>query len=474
MLEPGPNLGSLSLAPGWRWKGGESLESVLYSPAGCGLNCSPASRPHLVNRGNRIQSKKPCSGAKTVLVILVTFLLASAIVPTQARAQTFKVLHTFHQANGALPYAQLTRDAAGNLYGTTSEGGRGICSNYGCGTAFKLNKNGKQVWLHSFNGKNGRQPMAGLLSGSAGNLYGTTVEGGDMTCFSQGCGTVFKLDNSGKETVLHKFSGYPDGEMPEALLVKDPAGNLYGTTYLGGASGGYGTVFQLDTAGKETILHSFAGPPDGGGDGAYPYVGVIRDAAGNLYGVTAGGGAYCCGVVYKVDTTGSETLLYSFTGGSDGGGPDSALVMDKAGNLYGTTSSGGNSECGGTGCGVVFELSPQAGGDWTETTLYTFCSQTNCADGEEPGGGLVRDSAGNLYGTTYFGGTYDDGVIFKVNTAGNERVLHTFTGGADGADPAAGLIMDNAGKLYGTTELGADTKCASDRQGCGVVFELTP
>jgi uncharacterized repeat protein (TIGR03803 family) len=411
--------------------------------------------------------KKPRSAVKTIFVIFITLWLASAIVPTQA--QKFKVLHTFHGKDGAIPWTQLTRDAVGNFYGTTSEGGEGVCSNYGCGTAFKLDKNGKQVWLHSFNGKNGRQPMAGLLRDAAGNLYGTTVEGGDMTCFSQGCGTVFKLDTTGTETVLHKFSGSPDGEMPEALLVKDAAGDLYGTTYLGGASGGYGTVFKLEKAGKETILHSFAGPPDGGGDGAYSYAGVIRDSAGNLYGVTGAGGVYCCGTAYEVDTAGEETLLYSFSG-ADGGGPSSVLVADAAGNLYGTTEGGGN------GCGVVFELSPQSGGGWAESVLYVFCSLAGCADGEYPGPGpLVLDSAGNLYGTTFSGGTHNRGVAFKVGKAGKETVLHDFTGKKDGGTPAAGLSMDKLGNLYGATELGGDSNCAiTNGYGCGVVFKLTP
>src|SRR5271170_6430702 len=358
-----------------------------------------------------MRSKKPFFAPKSISVIFVTLLLASTLVPAQTQQATkFKVLQTFNGSNGALPEGQLTRDAAGNLYGTTSEGGKGICSNYGCGTVFKLNKNGKQVWLHSFNGKNGRTPAAGLLRDATGNLYGTTVEGGDTTCFSLGCGTVFKMDKTGKETVLYKFSGTPDGWFPEALLVEDVAGNLYGTTNLGGASGGYGTVFKVNTKKKETIRHSFAGPPAGGGDGAYSYDGVTRDAAGNLYGVTFDGGAYGAGVVYKLDSAGKETLLYSFAGGSDGANPDSVLLLDSQGKLYGTTANGGNSECGGTGCGVVFELTPQSDGTWTETVFYTFCSLSHCADGEEPDTGpLALDSVGNLYGTTYFGGTYGAG-----------------------------------------------------------------
>ena len=425
-----------------------------------------------------MRSKNSYFAAKSVFAVFITLLLALAIVPAQAQATKFTVLHTFHgpPTDGEAPLGVLIRDSAGNLYGTTSEGGTGKCSKYGCGTAFKMDETGSEVWLHSFAGSNGQYPFAGLFRGEAGNLYGTTNQGG-AHCYGTGfpgCGTVFKLNETGEETLLHSFAGSPDGWFPEALLVVDGMGNLYGTSSAGGASGGYGTVFQLGTTGSETILHNFAGPPEGGGDGAYSYEGVIRDAAGNLYGVTAAGGAYGAGVVYEVNASGAETLLYSFTGSSDGAIPDSVLLFDSQGNLYGTSAEGGNSECGGTGCGVVFELSPQSGGSWTETVLYEFCSLSECTDGESPGTGpLVRDSAGNLYGTTYFGGTYRSGVVFKLDTTGKETVLHSFTGGADGSFPDAGLTMDNAGNLYGAAEEGGDTNCYAPH-GCGVVFKLTP
>ena len=251
--------------------------------------------------------------------------------------------------------------------------------------------------------------------------------------------------------------------------------------YVLGRFFGIGTVFKIDTNGKETILHSFAGPPDGGGTRALSYEGVIRDAAGNLYGVTSRGGAFGAGVVYEVDAAGKETLLYSFTGGADGSDPDSVLLLDSQENLYGTTAAGGNSECGGTGCGVVFELSPQSGGTWAETVLYTFCSLSSCADGEEPGvGPLVRDSAGNLYGTTTRGGAYRNcngeacGVVFKLDTTGKETVLHSFTGGVDGAIPEVGLTIDGTGNLYGATYGGGDLNCQPKFGGCGVVFRVAP
>ncbi len=429
-----------------------------------------------------MQCKKPRPAANAVLAVFTTFLLVLAITTQPARAQKFKVLHTFHgsPADGDGPLGALIRDSAGNFYGTTAQGGTGKC-NGGCGTAFKLDENGKLVWLHSFSGKNGQYPYAGLLRDSAGNLYGTTVEGGTR-CYGMGfpgCGTVFKLNKTGKETLLYSFAGIPDAYFPEALLVGDAAGDLYGTTYSGGTSDNAGTVFKVDRKGNETVLYSFCSLSNCA-DGNTPYPSVIRDSAGDLYGVTGAGGAYGAGVVYELDSADRETVLYNFTGGSDGGGPDSVLVADPSGNLYGTTTGGGNGECGGSGCGVVFELSPHSDGSWTESVLYVFCSLSNCTDGEEPiAGPLVRDAAGNLYGTTYFGGSYRNcngdgcGVVFKVDINGKETVLHSFTGGKDGANPWAGLTMDSADILYGVAGEGGDTKCYAPH-GCGVVFKITP
>ncbi len=219
-----------------------------------------------------MRSKKPFSAGKPSFAIFITLLLVSIVVPAQTQAPKFTVLHTFNGPNGAQPVGGLVRDAAGNIYGSTGVGGSGNCSGgTGCGTAFKLEKSGKQIWLHEFNGKDGAIPVAGLLRGSSGNLFGTTLEGGDLNCNSPyGCGTVFKLDKTGQiESVLHKFTGSPDGWDPEAPLVRDAAGNLYGTTDHGG-SATQGTVFVIDAAGRETILHSFTGPPEGGGTAPFP------------------------------------------------------------------------------------------------------------------------------------------------------------------------------------------------------------
>jgi uncharacterized repeat protein (TIGR03803 family) len=421
-----------------------------------------------------MRSKKLFSADRPTFLIFVTLLLVSGVaVPAQARK--FKLLHTFHGPDGAGPFGELVRDDAGNLYGTTGTGGSGKCQigfDDRCGTAYKLNSAGKQLWLHSFHLMNGSEPLAGLSRDPQGNLYGTTYLGGDTTCEKLGCGTVFELDQNGKEKLLYKFTGTPDGFDPLGPVIRDAKGGLYGTTQNGG-SAGLGAVFKVDKTGKETIIHSFAR----GTDGSDPSGSLIRDVAGNIYGTTfnGGGGGACefgCGTVFKLDASGDETVLHRFQGGTDGANPAGRLLLDPAGNLYGTTEQGGNGSCSvGQGCGTVFRL--DAAG--RETILYRFTGGT---DGQLPQAGLVRDKAGNLYGTTIFGGNpnchnADCGVIFKLSAAGKETVLHAFMGGSDGWEPFGGVIRDSTGNLYGTTQTGGDTNCFPP-DGCGVVFKLTP
>jgi uncharacterized repeat protein (TIGR03803 family) len=230
-------------------------------------------------------------------------------------------------------------------------------------------------------------------------------------------------------TVLHRFTG-ADGARPAATLIADPAGSLFGTTYAGGVSG-YGTVFKLDKTGL-TVLHSFTG----GADGGTLLGSLVRDSAGNLYGTTESGGAGGLGTVFKLDATGTETVLHSFAGGSDGANPHAGLIRDAAGNLYGTTKFGGPS-----GDGVVFKVDKSG-----ERVLHSFTG----TDGAKPAAALIQDSAGNLYGTTSFGGAAGAGTVFKLDTTGTETVLYSFSGGADGSNPF-GLIQDSSGNLYGTT-----------------------
>jgi uncharacterized repeat protein (TIGR03803 family) len=350
------------------------------------------------------------------------------------------VLYSFTGSDGAKPVAGLIVDSSGNLYGTTVNGGAGPCNNgTGCGVVFKVSPSGTETVLHSFIESDGAFPEAGLIADSSGNLYGTTVNGG------AGNGVVFMLSPGGTETVLHSFTG-SDGRNPQAGLIADSAGNFYGTTVNGGASDN-GVVFKLSPGGIETVLYSFCSKPNCS-DGANPQAGLLLDSAGNLYGTTEGGGNSSeAGVVFKLSPSGTETVLHSFcslSNCSDGAFPQAGLIVDRAGNLYGTTVNGGLPLAGTAGAGVVFKLSPRG----TETVLYSFCMKPNCSDGASPQSGLIVDRTGNFYGTTYNGGASNSGVVFKLSPSRTETVLYSFTGGSDGNNPQAGLTADSAGNLY--------------------------
>lgn len=428
--------------------------------------------------------------ASAVLAVAISILLlplSGASHQTEEVAPIYSILYSFKALpDGEVPFAGLARDAAGNLYGTTVTGGGAQA-----GTVFKLDAAGKETVLHSFAGPptDGAAPFAGVVRDEAGNLYGTTFNGGaSSTCSAGlGCGVVFKLDAAGNETVLYNFIGPPtDGANPLGNLVRDTAGNLYGTTFSGGSStnvcpGGCGVVFKLDAIGNETVLYSFTGKR---GDGADPAGGLVQDEAGNLYGATTFGGesSRCgglgCGVVFKLETSGKETVLHRFVGPpTDGTNPTAPLVRDAAGNLFGTTTTGGDSSnCPGAGttggCGVVFKL--ETSGE--ETVLHNFAGPPT--DGSGSLVGLIRDAAGNLYGTTSNGGSikgcegFGCGVVFKLDKARKETVLHSFAGPRkhDGAIPDGVLIRDAAGNLYGTTANGGSSNACSG--GCGVVFKL--
>lgn len=361
-------------------------------------------------------------------------------------------------AAGSVPLAGLVLDGSGNLYGTTQQGGK-----EGHGTVFKLSPNGTETVLHAFGvaDNDGLDPQAPLIRDSAGNLYGATLHGG-----AQNEGAVFKVAADGTETVLYSFgTARADGQNPAAGLVMDGAGNLYGTTELGGAYGA-GTVFEVGTHGAETLLHSFLALGMGT-DGQNPQAALLRDSAGNLYGTTPNGGAGMTGTVFKVSANGTTTVLYSFgsTATTDGHTPYSTLVMDSAGNLYGTTASGGVNG-GARGDGVVFSLSAAG----KETVLYSFGGTAN--DGQDPYASLLIDSAGNLFGTTRAGGANaggprHGGTVYKISPGGTETILYSFgaAGASDGSSPQATLVMDGAGNLYGTTADGG-------AHGDGTVFKI--
>ncbi|HXM20736.1 MAG TPA: choice-of-anchor tandem repeat GloVer-containing protein [Terriglobales bacterium] len=414
---------------------------------------------------------------RSATIALMFAILSGALAAQSVQAQTYTVLYTFMGvADGAVPEAGLVRDPEGNLYGTTLAGGDFTCNPLGCGVVFKIDTTGKETLLYSFRRGNGYGSieLAGLTLDSQGNLFGTRV--------APDIGIAFELTPSDRFAVLHNFHRAAGGLYPEARVVLDSSGNLYGTTATGGNSTASGVVFKLDKFGRETVLYTFTCPicngKKGGGFG-YPTGGVIRDSGGNLFGTASGGTKtkYCssgCGVVYKIDKTGVGSVLYNFKWGTDGMIPGGNLIMDAAGNLYGTTRMGGNSGCfENYGCGIVFKVDPSG----KETVLYRF---SGGKDGGIPTGGLALDSQGNLYGTTSIGGangcfmTYSGcGTIFKVAPGGALTILYTFMGGTDGGYPNPDLVKDDAGNLYGTAGAGGGTSCP-DYVSCGVVFKITP
>jgi len=400
--------------------------------------------------------------------------LAMLLVPmlggaTPVRAQTLTVLYRFHGGrDGASPNSRLVLDDAGNLYGTARDRGA-----YNFGTVFKLDANGKLTTLHAFNGIDGLWPSGDLIRDKKGNLYGTTAfgatpEGGKCR---HGCGTLFKIDSSGKHRILHIFSGDADGGGPAQRLIRDDERNFYGVAYRGGNRNcgiyrrGCGVIFRIDATGTESVLYTFGQAADGGngvGD-------LIRDKVGNIFGTTNRGGDYTWGSVFKLDPEGTWTTLYSFTGFADGNAPTSGLIRDENGSFYGSTQFGGDPTCGFylNGCGVIFKLDSAN----SETVLYTFTGDPNQG---EPFGALLRDASGNLYGTSYPGAVCDPhcGNVFKLDPSGNKTILHEFN------NPSKGLWLghltrDKAGNLYGTTWSGG-RKNDSCYYGCGVIFKIVP
>ncbi len=413
------------------------------------------------------------------LTILWAFIVAA--MPA-AQAQTFSVIYAFSGGlDGATPYAGLTMDKAGNFYGTAFAGG-----SRSLGTVYRLKRAGSS-WiadgLYSFAGgaNDGAQPLARVIFGPDGSLYGTASIGGRGQFCGLGCGVVFKLQPPltfchsvscpWTETVLYQFAGIPDGGLPTGEFLFDEAGNLYGTTVLGGTGGG--TLYELIRSGDSWTEKTISNVT--GLLGFEPYGGIISDSAGNLYGTTQEGGEYNAGSVFQFQHSGlswTGMVLYTFQHSNDGRDPSAGLIFDKLGNLYGASSDGGAG-----GGGVIFELSP-SGGDWTYTLLYglTGTRDYRCPNpnnqyaGPGPWASLAMDEAGNLYGTTLCDGANHLGNIFKLTPSGGGWVytsLHDFTGGNDGAYPLSNVLMDAGGSLYGTASAGGS-------KGHGVVWEITP
>ncbi len=415
-------------------------------------------------------------GARTAaLVCLAILATVLTIVPT-GQAQTLTVLHAFSGLDGDLPFAGLTLDRAGNLYGTTYQGGAA-----GFGNVFKLSHEGSG-WvlsnLYSFQGgRDGEHPQARVVFGPDGTLYGTTTNGGN----GNGFGTVFNLRPSATicraiqcpwtETVLYRFTGGTDGRYPQyGDLTFDAAGNLYGTTAYGGdpscnrSGGGCGVVFELSRSGggwTESVLYAFPGAPE---SGAEPFSGVTFDSAGNLFGTTF----LVDSTVYELSPSGSgwtQTILHTLSG-DDGAYPIGGVAFDQQGNLYGTTDYGGN------GIGTVFQLQP-ANGNWNFNLLYNWGGGPGPGPTDTP----TLDAAGNVYGTTS-GGITGFGGVFKLTPGANGWTytdLYDFGDPhlSDGFTPLGGVVLDGNGNLYGTTSEGGNFNPPCG-EGCGVVWEMTP
>jgi uncharacterized repeat protein (TIGR03803 family) len=390
---------------------------------------------------NISKTRAVASAALTLIVILL-----GVAATLSAQAQTFTDLYNFDDgsSHGGNPYAGVLRDTKGNLYGTTATGGSS-----GKGVVFKLSTRGVETLLYSFTGgSDGGEPLAGLLRDSAGNFYGTAFSGG-----SSSNGVVFKLSKSGTETVLHNFAGgSSDGAHPWGGLIQDDKGNFYGTTF-GGGSADWGTVFKLSKDGTETVLHTFVG---GASDGEFPmYTSLVMDKAGNLYGVTSQGGPDNLGVAYKLSSTGKFTLLHGFVGGTkDGCYAYGIPAMDSKGNLYGTTY-----KCGSSNQGTVWKLSAKG----HETVLHNFTG--SASDGAYPYAGVIMDAEGTLYSDTAYGGSSGDGAVYELNTKGKLTLLHSFDE-SDGGYPISELLRDAKGTLYGTAYEGGSS-------GYGTVWSIT-
>ena len=418
-------------------------------------------------------STLPRSNRSRIAGLIVVATLS--LIPCQLQAQHFQVLHNFTGGlDGSAPYAGLSMDRGGNLYGTTTAGGHGF------GTVFALLHRGSG-WafnpLYGFaGGSDGEGPTARVIVGPNGSLYGTTYAGGGTGCSDgYGCGTIFNLRPSPSvcraalcgwdETVLYRFTGGSDGANPLlGDVIFDQAGNIYGTTQNGGSANcggtGCGTVFELSPNGggwTEKVLYSFTGA---GGDGANPYSGVIFDQSGNLDGTTRQGGPAANGTVFRLTPNGSswtENILYGFPSINDGYWPYGGLMLDHSGNLFGTTSSGGLN-----GGGTAFEVT-------TSGSVDVFFNFAGPAYGG-PYGTLTSDAAGNLYGVAYDDGAYGNGSVFKLTPTVNGwsyTDLYDFTGGTDGRCPYGGALLDAQGNLYGTAAAGG-------QYDVGVVWELTP
>jgi uncharacterized repeat protein (TIGR03803 family) len=409
------------------------------------------------------------------LALVAALAAVSTLSSAQAPSLTQDVLHTFTgPPDGTIPNP-LIRDAEGNLYGTTPGGGLASCPNghgAGCGTVFEVAKNRQYTVLYRFRGNgDGAFPVAGVSRDAAGNLFGTTQGGNGSVS------TVFKVDKTGDETVLFSFNNFSDGAFANTIPILDAMGNLYGTTYYGGDSScgfngnGCGVVYKVSKNGQFSVLHTFTSIKTGMQPGN-----LVMDAEGNLYGATNEGGdltcehQVACGTVFEIAKNGKFTVLYRFKGKADGSYPG-CVTADGAGGLYGETGGGGDLNCNPPfGCGTIFKMKT-TGKLHKPDVLYAF---TPIFPNNEGSSCLVRDSGGNLYGTHAAGtGAHSGGYLFELDTSGKYTDLYDFPiiESPDGASPTGVLLAPN-GDFYGTCDYGGDDSCGPNGTGCGTVFRL--
>jgi uncharacterized repeat protein (TIGR03803 family) len=404
------------------------------------------------------------SRLRVTFALVAVFAFCAFAATSNATAQTYSVLYNFGAVanDGDLPEGKLAIDSDGNLYGTTNAGGVDSFILGTAGTIFKLDSAGNETILHNFTGADGASPTGGVIRDPDGNLYGTTQRGGDLTqCRSAGCGTIFKLDPSGTLTTLHVFESGTDGSFPTGGLISFN-GELYGVTEEGGSNQDCGTIFKVSKNGLYHVIYRFTG----GIVGQDPR-GLTADTAGNLYGVAyIGGDRAGRGLVFKLDTTDHLTDVFLFPGGAGGSQPVGRILRDVSGNFHGMTQQGGYFKCvhSGQGCGVVYRVSSTG----IESVLHTFGKTPT--DGELPVTSLV-DAGGVLYGATADGGNLCGnsgcGTLFRIGKDGTYTQLHDFPAFTGDAITPGELTLDSAGNLYGVSESGGQF-------GSGTVFKVTP
>jgi uncharacterized repeat protein (TIGR03803 family) len=384
--------------------------------------------------------------------LLLSIFLLPVFLGNQVGSQTGD--HTYREStfvnfpaitNGpVLPTGGLLIDAAGHLYGSAQGGVNSL------GAIFKVTSSGSVTVLHSFKGSDGSYPEVSLVRDAAGNLYGTTSQGGANANCS--CGTVFEIAPDGDLTVLHSFTG---GYAYPSAVTLDAAGNLYGFEY---ATNANGSIFKVTPDGVFSVVYNFCALSNCV-DGSTPVGSLIINRAGNLYGTTNRGGEFNQGAVFELTPDCVESVLYSFTGGSDGGNPVGKLTQDAQGNMYGVTYAGGSIPS--TAYGTVFKITAAG----VESVLYSFCQLASCTDGARPAGALTLDASGNLYGTTILGGTNNAGVLFKITAEAAESILEDLTTSADGGN---GAVLDKSGNVFveiysgGKTSQGSVQKLTED------------